>query len=258
MSSQPGASISESREVTSASSRSPATTSSINRTDRSWPIARGVIDCGKTTVSFSGSTGSAAGNSSVDSAGAAGSKTGSVKVLDRDPVAAGGRGLLHDRQGHGEDAVLEAGDGALRVDVLREAHLPLEGAVLDLHLLIDAPRDRRPRALSPDREHPLAGDDLHRPRVDAGELDHDGERVRLVGVEAVDVRPEPVAEARRETGDLPQVGEQLLDLLLQLVDVAPRHDANRTPVSEIDASRRSHRRAAGGAASQASRRPGAR
>ena len=41
--------------------RSPATTSSISLTERSWPIASGVIDCGKTTVSFSGSTGSVAG-----------------------------------------------------------------------------------------------------------------------------------------------------------------------------------------------------
>ena len=44
--------------VTSASMRSPATTSSTSLIERSWPIASGVIDCGKTTVSFSGSTGS--------------------------------------------------------------------------------------------------------------------------------------------------------------------------------------------------------
>ena len=42
--------------VTSASTRSPATTSSTSLIDRSWPIASGVIDCGKTTVSFSGRT----------------------------------------------------------------------------------------------------------------------------------------------------------------------------------------------------------
>ena len=33
--------------VTSASIRSPATTSSISRTERSWPIASGVIECGE-------------------------------------------------------------------------------------------------------------------------------------------------------------------------------------------------------------------
>ena len=38
--------------------RSPETTSSISFTERSWPTASGVIDSGKTTVSFSGSTGS--------------------------------------------------------------------------------------------------------------------------------------------------------------------------------------------------------
>ena len=63
MSLQPGASTDESFAVTSATSRSPATTSSISRTERSCPIASGVIDCGKTTVSFSGSTGSTAGSS---------------------------------------------------------------------------------------------------------------------------------------------------------------------------------------------------
>ena len=57
MSSKPACSTSESRIVTSASMRSPATTSSISLIERSWPIASGVIDCGKTTVSLSGRTG---------------------------------------------------------------------------------------------------------------------------------------------------------------------------------------------------------
>ena len=47
--------------VTSASRRSPATTSSISLIERSWPIASGVIDSGKTTVSLSGSTGMTGG-----------------------------------------------------------------------------------------------------------------------------------------------------------------------------------------------------
>ena len=53
------------RPSTSASSRSPATTSSISLIERSWPIASGVIDSGKTTVSFSGSTGRIGGSSGV-------------------------------------------------------------------------------------------------------------------------------------------------------------------------------------------------
>ena len=52
---------------TSASRRSPATTSSISRIERSCPIASGIIDCGKTTVSLSGSTGSVAGSSMLRS-----------------------------------------------------------------------------------------------------------------------------------------------------------------------------------------------
>src|SRR5436305_11759701 len=136
MSSQPGDSIEPSRDVTSASRRSPATTSSIRRTDRSWPIASGVIDCGKTTVSFSGSTGSAAGRSSCCSSGSGASNVTSVKPLHRDAVTALGRCLRDDGQLDGEDPALEARGGALGVDVLGEAHLPLERAVLDLHLLV--------------------------------------------------------------------------------------------------------------------------
>ena len=56
-SSQPGGSASGFLTVTSASIRSPATTSSTSFTERSCPIASGETDCGKTTVSFSGSTG---------------------------------------------------------------------------------------------------------------------------------------------------------------------------------------------------------
>jgi hypothetical protein len=52
--------------------------------------------------------------------------------------------------------------------------------------------------------------------------------VRLVGVEAVDGGPEAVAQPG-EAGHLPQVGEQLLDLALQAVDVASRHAPPSVP-----------------------------
>src|SRR5207248_11382661 len=42
----------------------PISTSSISASERSWPIASGVIVPGRTTVSFSGRTGSASGSSS--------------------------------------------------------------------------------------------------------------------------------------------------------------------------------------------------
>src|SRR5438128_2896546 len=63
-SSQPGCSASWFLTVTSATRRSPSTASSISLIERSWPIASGVIDCGKTTVSLSGRTGSSSGSSS--------------------------------------------------------------------------------------------------------------------------------------------------------------------------------------------------
>ncbi len=78
MSSKPGASIEASRAVTSASSRSPATTSSISLIERSCPIASGIIDCGKTTVSLSARTGSVAGSSISASKSAGISKSRSV------------------------------------------------------------------------------------------------------------------------------------------------------------------------------------
>ena len=108
---------------------------------------------------------------------------------------------------------------ALRVDVLDEPHLPLERAVLDLHLLVGASRRLRPLALAGDHEQPLAADDdAHGARVDARQLDDDRQRVRLFGVEAVDVRPEPVARSG-EARHVPEIGEQLLDLLSELVVV---------------------------------------
>ena len=61
-SSQPGVSTSSFLTVTRATIRSPLATSSTSLIERSWPIASGVIDCGKTTVSFSGRTGSVGGH----------------------------------------------------------------------------------------------------------------------------------------------------------------------------------------------------
>ena len=59
-------------------------------------------------------------------------------------------------------------------------------------------------------------------RVDSRQLDDDRQLARVFGLEAVDGRPEAVPRPR-EAGHLPEVGEELLDLLLQAVDVAPRH-----------------------------------
>ena len=163
MSSQPGASTDASRAVTSASSRSPATTSSISRIERSCPIASGVIDCGKTTVSLSGRTGSVAGSSSSVLAAAPGSSKRSRVIArlhrdrDRGPPAAAARptGSVIVTI-----AVLVARPRALGVDVLGEPHLALERAVLDLHLLVDAAAERSARGRSPAiDEHPLADDD---------------------------------------------------------------------------------------------------
>src|SRR5690349_7969939 len=185
MSCQPGASTEASRAVTSASSRSPATTSSISRTERSCPIASGDIDCGKTTVSFSGSTGSAAGYSRAWSTSSGVSKLTSVirgsgsrpgrrscaPHLDRD--AARRRGMVSDGELDREHAVLEACARVGRVDVLGQAHLPLERADLDLHLLVDAARDLGALALAGDDQDAFADRDADALRVDARQFDDD-------------------------------------------------------------------------------------
>src|SRR5712691_11192236 len=124
-SSHPGCSASLLRTVTSASSRSPETTSSISLIDRSWPIASGVIDSGKTTVSFSGSTGSA-GGSSTSSGLACSSSRGSatpLSPLDLHLDRAGA--LLRDREHDRQETVLVLGDRAARIDVLVECDLAL-------------------------------------------------------------------------------------------------------------------------------------
>ncbi len=78
---------------------------------------------------------------------------------DRDRVAAGGGGDGGDRQRDRQDALLVAGASPLRVDVLGQPDLALERAVLDLHLLVDAPSTLAD-ALAGDRQHPLADDDV--------------------------------------------------------------------------------------------------
>ncbi len=76
ISSGPGSGSSGSRLTTSATIRSGRfITSSIRRTERGSPIASGATASGKTTVSFSGSTGSVAGIWSSPSSGAATSPT---------------------------------------------------------------------------------------------------------------------------------------------------------------------------------------
>ena len=78
---------------------------------------------------------------------------------------------------------------------------------------------------------PGDGDDLDVLDVDAGELDDDRQLGGLVGAEAVDLRAEAVAQAR-EARHLPELGEELLDLAREAVDVAvARPRPERTPGS---------------------------
>src|SRR3954453_566186 len=107
----------------------------ISLIDRSWPIASGVIDSGKTTVSFSGSTGSVAGSSSPRrsasscssdvtitwysgsvTAGAPSSRCASRRALHFDRDRALGR-LRRQRQCHLEHSLVVGRGCVLRVDL---------------------------------------------------------------------------------------------------------------------------------------------
>jgi len=64
--------------VSVSGSASPETTSSTSLIERSWPIASGVTDSGKTTVSFSGRTGSSGG---IWTSPSKGSASGTISVM---------------------------------------------------------------------------------------------------------------------------------------------------------------------------------
>lgn len=108
------------------------------------------------------------------------------------------------------------------VDVLFQRDPALEAAVLDLRLLVDLSRYARACTIAGDRQRALLDRELERIAIDAGDLDDDDELGRVLRDEAVDRGPESVPDPG-EAGYLPEVGEQLLDLSLQAVDVAPRH-----------------------------------
>src|SRR4029450_13892967 len=137
---------------------------------------------------------------------------------------AGGR-ALRDGQDDREDAALVRGVRVRDVDVRTERHLPPERPVADLHLLINLPLDPRPNARSGEIERALGDEEIDLVAFDAGDLDDDGQRV--FGAKTVDVRAETGSQSR-EAGHLPEIGKELLDLLLELVRVPlSLHDADK-------------------------------
>ena len=111
------------------------------------------------------------------------------------------------------------------LDVGRQLDRALEVPVLDLHLLIGPARGRT-APLPGDEQRASARHDLDRLGRDAGDLDVDAQLRGILRPVDVDRRPEAAA-VPHEPRNLPEVGEQLLDLALQPVDVA-RHRRKRT------------------------------
>ena len=75
----------------------------------------------------------------------------------------------------------------------------------------------RALALAGDEQRPVRRDDLDGLRLHSGQLHDDVKRRRVLGAEAVALRPEAVPQAG-ESRHLPEVGEELLDLPLKVVD----------------------------------------
>src|SRR5262249_35342359 len=107
----------------------------------------------------------------------------------------------------------------LGIDVLRQRDLPLERPVLDLHLLV-VPAVLGPPALTRDQQRLRRRDQLNVLGVDARQLDLDGQGRRVVAAVDVDLPPVAAAPAARERKDLPEIGEELLDLLRSVLEVA--------------------------------------
>ena len=83
-----------------------------------------------------------------------------------------------------------------------------------------------------DSQRALLHDHAHALGIDPRELDHDRQLVRVLGMEAVHVRAEAVPQAR-EARDLPEIGEELLDLPSKAVGVAAWHPGEPTHASTI-------------------------
>ena len=112
----------------------------------------------------------------------------------------------------GKNAAVVGRGRLVGIDGLRQRDLPPERPVVDLHLLVVA-AVLRAVSLTDDEERLRRCDQLDVSWIDARKLDEHDERRRLLATEHVDLWPIGAAQAARERKDLPEVGEELLDLL---------------------------------------------
>src|SRR5207253_5150673 len=94
------------------------------------------------------------------------------------------------------------------------------------HLLVMA-AILRPAPVTRDHERSRPGDEMDRIRVDPRQLGDDDDL--FLGPVAVDLRTEAAAEPAREREDLPEVGEELLDLLGGVLEVASLFHGAKVP-----------------------------
>jgi hypothetical protein len=129
--------------------------------------------------------------------------------------------------------VLVAGSGAVCVDGVAQRDPALEGAVVDLHVVVAAGSTRAVAAAPAAGEDEDAFDDgdLDVGRVDAGELDHEIQSRRILGPEDVNARPK-ACPADAEAG-LAEVGEELLHLGLDAIGVPARRHATIVAVGRL-------------------------
>ncbi len=140
------------RLVTRASSRSPASTSSMSLMQRSWPMVSGIIVSGKTTVSAQRQHRQPAGDLLR-----AGVHLDLLRIAHSSPPPdwisiLRARFALGEREPDLEDARLVRRCGDLGVHVDHEAHAALERTVVHLDLLVHAALALGERALAAHHE----------------------------------------------------------------------------------------------------------
>jgi hypothetical protein len=137
--------------------------------------------------------------------------------VDRHPSLP--RLALCDREHDLQHPAVVAGPRRCRIHVLAELDPAFECSVFDLDCQIPRPVDLWALSDAGDDQHSVRRDDLDGVRIDPGQLDDHVERRRVVRAEAVALRAKAAPEAG-EPRDLPEIREELLDLALEVVDVA--------------------------------------
>jgi hypothetical protein len=117
------------------------------------------------------------------------------------------------------------------VEVVAQRDAPLKGAVVDLDVLVAAALDRRAAPVPGDDEDTVDDGELDLGGVHTGQLDDDVDGGRVLRPVGIDPRPEAGALGRDAM--MAEVGEELLHLGLEPVEVSAVSHATIVAVGRI-------------------------